>query len=110
MPTGDTTTVIQYGNGVVGVDGNSDFCTEACQGFVHSIIHDFVYQMVGAPFHWWADIHARRCAPFSQTFKTWIWLSLYSADICSSLNNLGNFPDFQENYPKNRMFLHPVVT
>ena len=63
----DTTTVIQYGNGVVGVDGNSDFCTEACQGFVHGIIHDFVYQMVEPLFTGGADIHARA---FAHRFQT----------------------------------------
>ena len=65
----DTTTVIQYGNGVVGVDGNGDFCTEACQGFVHGIIHDFVYQMVEPLFTGGADIHARAFAHRFQTFQ-----------------------------------------
>ena len=66
---GDPTAVIHNGNGIVGMDLYCDLIAEACQGFVHGVIYDFINQMMQTLGAGGTDIHTRTLTNCFQPFQ-----------------------------------------
>ena len=49
--------VVLHSNGIARMDGHMDFIANSCQGLIHRIVHDFIYQMMKPPGGRAADIH-----------------------------------------------------
>ena len=56
---GNTAAIIDYGDGIVVVNGDVDFVAIAGQGFIHGIVHNFINQVVQSHFASGPDIHGR---------------------------------------------------
>ena len=65
----DTTAVIHYGNGVIGMNFYCDFVAEASQCFVNGVIYDFINQMMQTLGTGGADIHTGTLSYSLQTFQ-----------------------------------------
>jgi len=66
---GDAAAIIDYGDGVIVVNGDADFGCIACQGFVHRIVHYLVDQVMEPHLARRADIHRRSKAHGLQPFQ-----------------------------------------
>ncbi len=58
--------VILHRGGAIRLQNHGDPITEACQVFIHRIIHNFIYQMIEPPGGDTPDIHT---GPFSHRLK-----------------------------------------
>ena len=54
-----STTVIAYRDGIIFINGQLDVFTESGQCLVHTVIHDFVYEMMQTLRSGTADVHTR---------------------------------------------------
>ena len=65
----NTSSVIYYCNGIIGIDRYLNFCTKSCQRFVYRIIHDLIYKMMQAPAGCTSNVHTRSFTNGFQTFQ-----------------------------------------
>ena len=69
---GDTTAIIDDSNAVIFLDRHFDVRTISGQGFVDTVIDDFVDQMMKASCRCTADVHPR---PFADGFQAFQYLN-----------------------------------
>ena len=70
----DTAAIIDDSDAVVFLDSDFDVRTIAGQGFVDTVIDDFIDQMMKAPCRCTADVHPR---PFADGFQSFQYLNLF---------------------------------
>ncbi len=65
----DTAAIVDYGDGIVVVDGDADFGGMAGEGFIDGIVHHLVDEVVEAHFAGGADVHCGAKAHRLQAFQ-----------------------------------------
>ena len=65
----DTTAIVDDRDGVVRIDGNLDFGAVAGQSLVHSVVDDFIDQVMQTGGGGAADVHTRTASDRFQTFQ-----------------------------------------
>lgn len=78
----DTTAIVNDRNGIAFIDDDADGVAVACQGLVHGVIHDLIYQMMESPARGTADIHAWS---FTNCFQSLQNLNLICSIFCRLL-------------------------
>ena len=66
-PGRNASSVILYSDGIVFIDGHFDIRTEPCQGFIDTVVHYLINQVMQTSLPYVSDIHGR---PFPHGFKT----------------------------------------
>ncbi len=66
---GDTATVVDLGDRVVGMDRDGHLCAEAGKGLVHRVVHKLVHKMVKTHDTSRADVHTGTLANRLQTLE-----------------------------------------
>ena len=73
---GNSTSIINNGDGIVFIDGYVNGITESCQCLIYRIVYDLVYQMVQSSAGCGTNIHSRT---LSYSFQTFQYLNLIRA-------------------------------
>ena len=76
----NTSSVINYGNGIIRIDIYMDLRTKTSQCFIDCVIHDLIYEMMKSTAGGTSDIHSR---PLTYGFQSFQHLNAAGRIICA---------------------------